>query len=227
MVSAGVGPVIFDEGGRRMSRVVVIHNVTLDGVDQAPGRADEDLRDGFVHGGWAVPYSDDAMGRVMASRMGQQSALLLGRRTYQDFASYWPRQQGNPYTDVLELMTKYVASRTLEGPLPWGNSVLLKDAVPEAAALKRDLTGSLVVLGSAELVRALAAAGLVDEYVLLIHPLTLGAGRRLFAEGATPASLQLVNSTPTSTGVVIATFRPIPVGAEPGEVGREAVPAQH
>ncbi len=212
-----------------MGRIVVIHNVTLDGVAQAPGRQDEDLRGGFAHGGWAVPYSNDAMGRVMAAGLGTDGALLLGRRTYQDFAAFWPRQDGNPFTAVLEQMTKYVVSQTLWEPLPWRNSIVVQGPFERAvAALKTEVGGSLVVLGSGHLVRALATAHLVDEYVLLVHPLILGTGRRLFADGGPPASLRLVDCTATSTGVVIQTLRTGSDGLGSQEVGRdEAVSAQH
>ncbi len=212
-----------------MGRLVVIHNVTLDGVDQAPGRPDEDDRGGFPYGGWAVPYSDDAMGRVMADGMGGGGALLFGRRTYQDFAAYWPRQSGNPFTEVLDRMPKYVASGTLRDPLPWRNSTLLQGPVPEAVIrIKEEVIGSLVVLGSGNLVRTLAAADLVDEYVLLTHPLTLGTGRRLFPDGGPPTSFALRQCTPTTTGVVIATYGPVGNRSEAAEViDDEAVPAEH
>jgi dihydrofolate reductase len=190
-----------------MSRVVVINNVTLDGVMQAPGRADEDTRDGFEHGGWAAPYQ--AMASLMAERSGRTGAMLLGRRTYEDFAGFWPRQSDNPYTEVLNNTRKYVASRTLEEPLPWVNSTLLHgDAAEAVAKLREQEEGDLVVLGSGDLVDSLMRADLVDEYAVLIHPLVLGSGRRLFADGGAFASLELVESTTTSTGVVIAIYRP-------------------
>jgi dihydrofolate reductase len=216
-----------------LGRIRVVHNVTLDGVDQAPGRADEDTRGGFAHGGWAVPYSHDAMGRVMAGGTGTDGALLLGRRTFEDLAGFWPRQPANPFTEVLNRTPKHVASRTLREPLGWLNSFLLTSPVPDAVRrLKSQVPGGLVVLGSGELVRCLAAAGLVDEYVLLIHPLVLGVGRRLFEPGTTPAALRVVDTTTTSTGVVIVTLRPTggPVGFESvktQEVPREAVSAEH
>ncbi len=160
--------------------------------------------------------------------MDTDGALLLGRRTFEDFAGYWPRQRANPYTEVLDRTTKFVASRTLREPLRWQNSFLLGRPVSDAIArLKDDVRGTLVVLGSGELVRSLATAGLVDEYVLLIHPLVLGAGRRFFDPGATPAALQLVDTTPTTTGVVIATLRTTGRSLEPQEVRREAVSAEH
>ena len=188
-----------------MSHITVINNLTLDGVTQAPGRPDEDRRDGFEHGGWAAPYYDDVLGRAMAERMARGGALLLGRRTYEDFASFWPKQTDNPFTPVLNERRKYVASTTLEEPLPWENSVLLRgNAVDAVAGLDEDLG----VLGSGELVRALLRAGLVDELVLTIHPLVLGSGRRMFADDGTLAAFRLVDATPTTTGVLIATYRP-------------------
>jgi dihydrofolate reductase len=194
-----------------MGRIVVINNVTLDGVMQAPGRPDEDLRGGFEHGGWAQPYSDEVIGSAMGERMAQTEALLLGRRTYEDFAGFWPKQKDNPYTEVLDNAQKYVASTTLEEPLPWSNSTLLEGGIIEAVAELRDQAGGdIVVLGSGELVRSLMPHGLVDEYVLLIHPLVLGSGSRLFPDDGPPATLSLVASVTTTTGVVIATYAPAP-----------------
>ncbi|HEX2415015.1 MAG TPA: dihydrofolate reductase family protein [Thermoleophilaceae bacterium] len=190
-----------------MSRVVVINNLSLDGVMQAPGRADEDTRGAFEHGGWAVPYQ--AMGSLMGKRAGRTRGLLLGRRTYEDFAGFWPKQTDNPFTEVMDNTQKYVASRTLAEPLPWVNSTLLEgDAADAVAELKAEPDGDLVVLGSGELVRSLMQHSLVDEYALLIHPLVLGSGRRLFADHGTHASLRLVESETTDTGVLIGTYRP-------------------
>jgi dihydrofolate reductase len=192
-----------------MSRLIVVNNVTLDGVMQAPGRPDEDTRGGFAHGGWAAPYGDEVMGRVMADRMARPGALLLGRRTYEDFASYWPNQTDNPFTPVLNQRRKYVASTTLKEPLPWSNSTLLPgDAVHAVAQLKEEGDEDLAVLGSGELVRSLMRQDLVDEYLLSIHPLLLGSGRRLFGDDGTEAALRLVDSTTTTTGVIIATYQP-------------------
>jgi dihydrofolate reductase len=191
-----------------MSRVVVTNHVTLDGVMQAPGRPDEDVRGGFDRGGWALPGNDPVMGRVMAEGMAQPGALLLGRRTYEDFASYWPHQKDNPFTEVLDNTQKYVASTTLSEPLPWKNSTLLEgDAAEAVAGLKQRSGPDLAILGSGELIQSLRRRNLIDEYVLLIHPLVLGRGRRLFPDGASPAELRLVNSVTTTTGVIIATYR--------------------
>jgi dihydrofolate reductase len=191
-----------------MSRLVVFTNVTLDGVMQAPGRPDEDTRDGFAHGGWGAPYFDAVMGEVMGAHMAKPGAIVLGRRTYEDFASFWPKQTDNPFTPVLNERTKYVASTTLREPLPWINSKLLEgDAAQAIADLKQQSDDDLAVLGSGELIRSIR--DLVDEYVLSIHPLVLGAGRRLFADDGTTAKLHLVDSTTTTTGVIIATYHPV------------------
>jgi dihydrofolate reductase len=192
-----------------MKKLIVLENLTLDGVMQAPGRPDEDVRGGFQHGGWAIPYNDEVLGQAMGARMASGGPLLLGRRTYEDFTSFWPTQKGNPFTEVLEQATKYVASRTLEAPLPWANSTLLGGNVAEAVAtLKKDLGNDLTALGSGELVRTLISEGLVDEFVLLIHPVVLGSGQRLFADEGSSIALRLVESVPTTTGVLIAVYEP-------------------
>ena len=191
-----------------MGKVVVTNNVTLDGVMQAPGRPDEDIRGGFGRGGWALPYNDPVLGRVMGEGMANTGALLLGRRTYEDFASFWPHQRDNPFTEVLDNVQKYVASTTLSEPLPWKNSTLLDgDATDAVADLKRHLSTDLAVLGSGDLIQSLRRRNLVDEYVLIIHPLVLGSGRRLFPDDASPADLRLVTSVMTTTGVIIATYQ--------------------
>lgn len=191
-----------------MGRVIVFNSLTLDGVMQGPGGADEDVRGGFTHGGWALPYADEVMGRAAAESGAGTGAILLGRRTYQDFYSVWPERKDNPYTEVLNNTLKYVASNTLTEPLPWMNSQLLEgDAAVAVGKLKKEPGKDMVVLGSGVLVESLMRSNLVDEYVLLIHPLVLGSGRRLFNDGdATP--LRLVDSKTTTKGVVIATYRP-------------------
>jgi dihydrofolate reductase len=191
-----------------MSKVVVVENVSLDGVMQAPGRFEEDLRCGFEHGGWALPYNDPVKSRIMAEGMACTGPLLFGRRTYEDFFRVWPGRTDNPFTEVLDNAQKYVVSTTLTEPLPWKNSTLLGgDATDAVARLKEQAGKDIVVLGSGELVRSLMPRNLIDEYVLLIHPLVLGAGRRLFADDGAFAALQLVDSQTTTTGVMIATYR--------------------
>jgi dihydrofolate reductase len=191
-----------------MAKIVVFNSVTLDGVMQAPGRPDEDTRGGFQYGGWAAPYSDEEMGKAVGKSMATTGGLLFGRRTYKDFHSVWPNRKDNPFTGVLNNTSKYVASTTLTEPLPWMNSTLLKGDIPQAvSALKTQLEKDLVILGSGELIRTLMKHHLIDKYMLLIHPLVLGSGRRLFAEDAY-STFQLVDSKITPKGVVIATYQP-------------------
>jgi dihydrofolate reductase len=197
-----------------VGKVVVVENVTLDGVMQAPGGADEDARGGFHYGGWAHPYADRVMAETMGFGTGRRAdggGMIFGRRTYEQFHSFWSKQtDGNPYTEVLNRRHKYVASRHLTEPLVWENSSLLEgDAVAAVAALKRDLDGDLVALGSGELVRSLIGAGLVDVLTVSIHPLTLGRGTRLFADGPTGyGEWALIGTVTTTTGVIIANYRP-------------------
>jgi dihydrofolate reductase len=192
-----------------MSRVVVVNHLTLDGVMQAPGRPDEDRRGGFEHGGWSPPYGDAVMGSFMGARMANGGAMLLGRRTYDDFAGFWPNQKDNPFTAMLNDARKYVASTTLQEPLSWSNSTLLEgDAADAVARLKEHPGEDLVVLGSGALVQSLMRRNLVDEFVLTIHPLVLGSGRRLFPDGGPSAALRLVETKTTTTGVVIAVYQP-------------------
>jgi dihydrofolate reductase len=193
-----------------MAELVVFTSVTIDGVMQAPGRPDEDRRGGFQHGGWAMPYASEEQGKVASEAMGTTAGIVLGRRTYEDFASFWPKQpEPNPFTDVLTNTQKYVASRTLREPLPWENSTLLQgDAGDAVGGLKEQHDNDLVVLGSGELVRELMRRRLVDRFVLLVHPLVLGSGRRLFEDGGPDVTMRLLDSRTTSTGVIIATYEP-------------------
>ena len=192
-----------------MGRLIVVENISLDGVMQAPGRPDEDTRGDFQHGGWAAQALEKDPEAVQASMAGQEQsgAMLFGRRTYEDVVGHWlSTPEPNPFTEVLEKTPKYVASRTLTEPLPHPNSTLLKgDAIHEISAVKRQSDKDLVVLGSGVLVRDLAAAGLIDEYVLTIIPVVLGSGTRLFSDTYIP--LQVANSITTSSGIVVATLR--------------------
>jgi dihydrofolate reductase len=191
-----------------MSRVVVFEHLTLDGVMQASGRPKEDRRGGFEHGGWATLW-DPVIASVAQESRASTPALLLGRRTYEDFYGFWPHQTDNPFTEVLNASQKYVVSRNLEEPLPWMNSMLLQgDAAEAVAGLKERLAGDLVVLGSGELVQTLLRHALVDELILLIHLLVRGSGRRLFADGGAHAALRLVDAKTSPTGVLIATSKP-------------------
>jgi len=193
-----------------MSKIVAFVHLTLDGVMQAPARPDEDRRGGFEKGGWAAPYSDPVLGKAVGESMGTTGALLLGRRTYEDFYNVWPKRTDNPFTAVLNNSLKYVASRTLEEPLPWMNSKLLRgDAADEVAKLRQTQGKDIVILGSGVLVQSLLARNLIDELMLTINPLLLGSGRRLFPDGGASATLRLVDSSPTTKGVIIARYQRI------------------
>lgn len=190
-----------------MRSISVTMSVTLDGVVQGLGRPDEDTRDGFPHGGWGTRYQDDVMAREMGRGMSKPGDMLFGRRTWQDFTTAWSRRtDGNPFTTHLNAATKYVASTTLGDAGAWENSVLLRgDAVTTVAELKARPGRDLSVVGSASLVRDLHAAGLVDRYTLLIHPLTLGTGARLFGDGPL-TGFELTGCVPTTKGVLIAHY---------------------
>jgi dihydrofolate reductase len=197
-------------------KIVVMNNVTLDGVMQAPGRADEDRRGGFAHGGWATQGMSDPdpeIGAAMGTRMSQSDGLLLGRRTYEDLLTTW-NSRGGVFKDALNASQKYVVSKTLTDPLPWPNSTLLVGNVVDAVAELRSRPGrELHIMGSGQLIETLMAHHLVDEFLLMIFPVVLGTGRRLFA-GDDFLELELIDAKGTSTGVVIATYRtnaPIPV----------------
>jgi dihydrofolate reductase len=191
-----------------MRKLTVINHMTLDGVMQAPARPDEDTRGGFSRGGWGQAGSDQVMADFMGvGRGGEPGPLVLGRRTYLNFYGVWPHRTDNPYTEALNKQQKYVASRTLTEPLPWQNSTLLRgDAAAAVAALKQEPGPDLLVMGSGELIQSLRRRALVDEYVLMIHPLILGAGQRLFPEG-TPADFRLAETVSTTTGVIIARYQ--------------------
>ncbi len=189
-----------------MGTVIVMNHVTLDGVMQGPGRADEDTRDGFERGGWAVPRGDEAMVAKMSERMGGDRAFLFGRRTYEELLASW-NARGGPFKDALGTdARKYVASSNPAARLDWPSSTLLHGDIPAAVADLKESSGTnLVIMGSGVLISSLMGADLIDEYLLMIHPLVLGTGRRLFP-GGTQASLRLVDSITTSTGVLIATY---------------------
>ncbi len=189
-----------------MGKLISFTNLSLDGVMQAPGRADEDTRDGFQHGGWATPFGAMQQAGDALANMG---SLLFGRRTYEDFHSVWPKRSNNPFTGFLNEVRKYVASTTLHEPLPWQNSTLLQGTLAHAvAALKQQEEKDIVIFGSGVLIQSLMQSGLIDEYILLIHPLVLGSGRKLFADGGVSAALQLRKSLTTSSGVVVLHYQP-------------------
>ena len=193
-------------------RVVVNEFMSLDGVVQAPGGAEEDTDGGFAHGGWSMPYFDpEVMGGFIDECLGRAEALLFGRRTWQVMASAWPDRGGDPFADRMNEIPKYMASRTL-GPddLTWNNTTLLSsdDAVADIAGLRNRKGGDLAVMGSVSLVQTLLAEGLVDELNLMIEPILLGGGKRIFPDDGTARPMDLVTSVTAGTGVQISTYRP-------------------
>ena len=183
--------------------------LTLDGVMQAPGGPEEDRSEGFEHGGWSFPYADEDFGRLVTGWFAQADAFLLGRRTYEIFAAFWPlvADAADPVASPLNALPKYVASRTLE-EVTWQNTTLLEgDVAEEVAKLKAQPGRELQVHGSGDLLQTLMAYDLVDEYRLFVYPVVVGSGRRLFRDGAAPRSLTLAETTTTGTGVVVATYR--------------------
>ncbi|MBC6458511.1 dihydrofolate reductase family protein [Actinomadura sp. HBU206391] len=193
-----------------MGRIVANIFLTLDGVMQDPGGPEEDAHDGSELSGWSTPYQDQVMGEAMGKGMAGGGVMLLGRKTYEHLATYWPHQpDDNPYAAVLNNRQKYVVSRTLREPLPWRNSTLIDGDVPGAVTeLREQHDKDIAVLGSGELVRSLIPHRLIDVCVLLIHPVVLGKGQRLFTGDGTFAAFRLVDSTTTTTGVIIATYQP-------------------
>ena len=183
---------------------------TLDGVMQAPGGVDEDRDGGFAHGGWQFPFRDEAGGAAVVGWFGHASAFLLGRKTYEIFSGYWPQvtDPDNPIAGPLNALPKYVASNTLES-VDWHNSSVLRgDVAAAVAALKEQPGDELQVHGSGELAQTLIEHDLIDEYRLLYFPVHLGSGKKLFRDGGRAAALRLIDSTTTSTGVLIARYSP-------------------
>lgn len=191
-----------------MRKLVVSTFLTLDGVMQAPGGPGEDDDSGFAHGGWSVNYWDDVMGEVMGAAMSVPFDLVLGRRTYDIFAAYWPHASEEDGAKPLNDATKYVASRS-RPTLEWSNSVLIEgDAAEGIAALKQTDGPELQVHGSGNLIQTLLRHNLVDQYRLWFFPLVIGSGKRLFADGTVPSSLKMVDSQVSTTGVVMGTYEP-------------------
>jgi dihydrofolate reductase len=191
-----------------MRRLIVQSFLTLDGVMQAPGGPGEDDSGGFAYGGWSVNYWDEQMGQVMGDATSRPFAMVLGRRTYDIMAAYWPHAPEEAGAKTFNDATKYVASRS-RPTLEWSNSVLIEgDAAGGIAALKREDGPELQVHGSANLIQTLLRHDLVDQYRLWVFPLVVGSGKRLFSEGTIPAGLKLVDSKVSTTGVVMGTYEP-------------------
>ncbi len=200
-------------------RIVISDFMSLDGVVQAPGGRDEDTDGGFEHGGWSMPFFDpETMGSVIDEVMQTTDALLFGRRTWQTMAAAWPARAGDPFADRMNEIPKYVASRTLtQHDLGWSNSTLLPadDAIGGVRELRSRAGRDIQVMGSAALASQLITNDLVDEYRLMIEPIVLGGGKRLFPSDRRARELELVSTSTSGTGVLICTYRP--VGPEPPE----------
>jgi dihydrofolate reductase len=194
-----------------MRKVIVQEWMALDGVVQAPGAADEDTSGGFQHGGWHLPYFDDLSMKWVLQNVTGAGGYLLGRRTYQGFAAHWPNasEEEQPLAEPLNTRPKYVASTTLTEPLEWQHSTLLHGDLGRAvAALKGQDGGDLLVIGSTRLVQALVERDLVDEFRVMIDPLVLGGGKRIFSDDGALRPLRLLDSQVTTTGAIIATYAP-------------------
>jgi dihydrofolate reductase len=194
-----------------MRKVIVNEFMSLDGVVQAPGGVDEDTSGGFEHGGWHLRYFDDLSQKRVLESIVEAGGLLLGRRTYEIFAGYWPTapEEEQVIAEPLNTKPKYVASTTLSDPLEWQNSMVLRGDVAEAvAALKQEDGADLHVIGSTQLVQTLIDDELVDEFRLMIDPVVLGGGKRIFRADGSVRPLRLVDSQVTTTGAVLATYAP-------------------
>jgi dihydrofolate reductase len=194
-----------------MRKVIANEFMSLDGVVQAPGGADEDTSGGFEHGGWHMRYFDELSQKWVLESIVEAGGFLLGRRTYEIFAAYWPKapEEEQVIAQPLNTKPKYVASTTLTVPLEWQNSTVLQGDIAEAvAALKQEDGADVHVIGSAELVRTLIEQGLVDEFRLMIDPLLLGGGKRIFRDDGSLRTLRLVHSEVTTTGAILATYAP-------------------
>jgi len=199
-----------------MAKIVVSEFLTLDGVYQGPGDANEDRSGGFTQGGWQLPFFDDLQGSIISDGMANSGGFLLGRRTYEIFAAYWPNQPADdPLAAILNGLPKHVASTTLSEPLAWQNSNLInRDVATEVAKLKEQPGKDIQVIGSGELVRTLMQHDLVNVYQLMIHPIVLGSGRRLFRDGSATSTMRLVDSKTSTTGVLIVTYEPARTAGE-------------
>jgi dihydrofolate reductase len=191
-----------------MRKLFVTEFLTLDGVMQAPGDANEDRSGGFEHGGWQLAYFDEVFGEVVLEGLAATGGFLLGRRTYEIFAAHWPNQPAeDPLAAPFNELPKYVVSTTLTPPLAWQNSILIQgDVASEISRLKDEPGKEIQVIGSGELVQALIRHDLVDEFRLMIHPIVLGTGKRLFREASVPTRMRLIDSKMSGTGVLIVTY---------------------
>lgn len=205
-----------------MAKLVVTEFLTLDGVMQAPGDPNEDRSGGFASGGWQPPYFDEVFGNAMLGAFADTGGFLLGRRTYEFFAAHWPHQRAeeNPLAGTFNELPKYVVSRSLSEPLVWRNSHLIRgDVESRITDLKKQDGKDVQVIGSGELVQTLLRQGLADEYRLMIHPVVLGSGKRLFRDGTPVTRFRLVDSTASTTGVLMLTYVIAPGEGSPADHG--------
>jgi dihydrofolate reductase len=194
-----------------MRKLIVNEFLTLDGVMQAPGGQDEDRSGGFEHGGWQQPYFDDVFGEAITTGLTEAGGFVLGRRTWEIFAAYWPTApvEERSVADPLNTLPKYVASRTLSEPLGWSNSTLIAGDLAEGVRrLKSEPGKDLQLFGSGDLMQTLMGDDLIDEYRLMVHPVVLGSGARLFRDGNPRRPLTLTDSKTSTTGVLMLTYRP-------------------
>jgi dihydrofolate reductase len=192
-----------------VGKLVVTEFVTLDGVAQAPGEPDEDREGGFVHGGWQAPLLDEEVSDAMFEQARTMDALLLGRRTYEIFAGYWPKAPDEiPFTGLLNAVPKYVASRTLTGPLGWQGSTLLDGELADGIAAVKERHDEVHVIGSLDLVQSLLSLGVVDRLNLWLYPVLLGAGKRVFGGGTVPTALRLTESLTYPSGAIRLAYEP-------------------
>lgn len=190
-----------------MRKVIAAAFMSLDGVMQAPGGPEEDPTGGFAFGGWSVNYWDDQMGQAMGEAMSQPFDLLLGRKTYEIFAAHWPDLQGDPVSEKFDAITKYVATSSAD-PLTWKNSVALRgDVAGEVARLKQADGPNLLTQGSTDFLQTLLKHDLIDEFRLMVFPLVLGSGKRLFGRGAVPIGLKHTGTQVSTTGVITSTYQ--------------------
>lgn len=197
-----------------MGKIIAITQLSIDGVMQAPGGPEEDPSSDFKHGGWFMHYGDDMLHETISEIISGEFEMLLGRRTYDIFASYWPLHDDDPIGKAFNKAKKHIATRTLDH-LDWNNAQILRDVVEEVGRLRASEGPEIHIWGSSNLLQTLISAGLIDEHRLWIAPVVLGGGKRLFENGIPADSLSLVDTKVTSTGMIINTYRP--AGALPGE----------
>ena len=192
-----------------MGKIVAAEYVTLDGVTEDPGPTGE-----FEHRGWSLPYWNDELSQYQSELLFGSDALLLGRVTYEEFVASWPLRSGDPFTDRMNSLPKFVASATLQAPLEWNATLLEGDLAEEVRKLREQPAHNLLIYGSGELVHTLRQHNLIDVYRVMLYPLVVGSGKRLFRERGDKTALRLADAKTTSTGVVVLTYEPTETDAD-------------